>query len=55
MIQDMREVEKMDKCPMCGLGKKHQKTVPGEPKSQCEGCLTKYFDKERADGLRNSD
>jgi len=36
------------KCPMCGLGEEHQ--IPDEEnpqKTQCKGCLTKFYDKDK--------
>ena len=47
-ISKLQEVNNMGKCPMCGLGDEYQ--VPDEEtstKSQCKGCGSKYFDKER--------
>jgi len=36
------------KCPMCGLGEEHQVTVEdNDKKTQCNGCLTKFFDREK--------
>ena len=37
-----------DKCPMCGLSKKHLKPDPdSSTKSMCGGCGSKFFDKDR--------
>jgi len=35
------------KCPACGLGEEHQIPAPTERKTQCRGCGTIFFDKEK--------
>jgi len=37
----------MSTCPACQLGDEHQKPSNEESKSQCSGCGTIYFDKNR--------
>ncbi len=36
------------RCPMCDLGPEHQQSDPdNQTKSQCKGCGTKFFDRDR--------
>ena len=54
-MKELTEVSTMGKCPMCHIGDKYQIDDPDTPgKSQCKGCGTKYYDREKG-GMLSQD